>query len=784
MAFLSNEQIQELKGKLINDDAYLKKQFNIRKKKHEETSILYSERDDYFKRGWETVKEFKTKVRVKRDKKHDILFEDEMWCLCYKLGFNILNFDRKFDLPYGKNKSETQQIDVIAANSEVVLIIECKSSEKNKKYSYKNYFESLSVKLNGFNKSLKEIIGDRKLKYIFATRNQIFPEDSVDLGRLKKENGFHVDNNTFNYISQLVEKYKSAAIYQFMGLLFKNQIINLDKIKIPCVRGTMGGKEYYMFSIEPKLLLKIGFVLHRAKANVESLPTYQRLLVPSRLKGIGGHIDSGGYFPNSLIINFNETKKNKLEFQESKSTSSTSTKAGILKIPNTYSSAYIIDGQHRLYGYAFSEKFHGSNLVPVVAFKNLKNEEQLGIFVDINENQKAVNKTLRITLNEDLHWNSERTDSRMKALRAGIISKLALSNGPFSDMISIGEDSKHINATAFDNVLKDVLVPKAKGNKFLENQSGILYDINDHDNNNAMENCKNKTVELLNYIFFQIFDKHPKYLSTEKDDYRNKLVFSNRGIYPIIYTIGSVFKYLQKNDKVSMKTDMQVLADYIYKYLKEIFKYLDNVDTEELNIYLTMQGAAVQKQWSMFFHQIINLKYKDFVTKEFKDWQETKDQNIQNEGKEVRTEIEKFIKNNVLNSLEEIHGEDWEYNVGDIKIKKSAEATAAELTKKETINKRVKIHWTEMLRILDYKKMIEKNWSLNEGLLMKIFSINDEDTNNDIFIKGKESSKVKGLKWMNKFNIHRNDIAHDGTGYGISLEDLEYLKKLKRTLES
>ena len=33
-------------------------------------------------------------------------------------------------------------------------------------------------------------------------------------------------------------------------------------------------------------------------------PTYQRLLIPSRLKGITKFIDDGGYFPNSIIINF------------------------------------------------------------------------------------------------------------------------------------------------------------------------------------------------------------------------------------------------------------------------------------------------------------------------------------------------------------------------------------------------------------------------------------------------------------------------------------------------
>jgi DNA sulfur modification protein DndB len=36
--------------------------------------------------------------------------------------------------------------------------------------------------------------------------------------------------------------------------------INNEKIEIPAVRSSMGKKTYYMFSIEPHLLLKTGYV--------------------------------------------------------------------------------------------------------------------------------------------------------------------------------------------------------------------------------------------------------------------------------------------------------------------------------------------------------------------------------------------------------------------------------------------------------------------------------------------------------------------------------------------
>ena len=88
----------------------------------------------------------------------------------------------------------------------------------------------------------------------------------------------------------------------------EQEIINDKKVEIPALEGQMGGLTYYMFSIEPGTLLKMSFVLHRTKANEEEMPTYQRLLVPTRLKSLTKFIDGddgegGGFFPNSLILN-------------------------------------------------------------------------------------------------------------------------------------------------------------------------------------------------------------------------------------------------------------------------------------------------------------------------------------------------------------------------------------------------------------------------------------------------------------------------------------------------
>jgi len=467
MAFLKQFQVEEIKEKLVSDVSQLGKLYKAKKSDYQHLSVDHSLVDGYLKEGWETEgKPLKTKTKIRKPKIHSKKFEDDIWCQFYNLGYRTLNYDENFIIPFSKNEEDKKQIDIIAVNDETILLVECKSSEKLKKApSFKDEFDVLGYRIDGFKKALKQIFGaDKKIKYIFATRNLRINADSEDLKRLENTNSLYYNNNTYDYINNLIKNYKNASFYQFLGLVFKNEIINLNKIEIPAVNGKMGKKDYYMFSIEPSLLLKMGFILHRTRANESEFPTYQRLLVPSRLKGITKFIDDGGYFPNSIIINFN-TKKNKIKFEPHSKSSSSNSRTGMLKIPNAYGIAYIIDGQHRVYGYANS-KYVENNTIPVVAFNGLDTIKQLEIFMDINQNQRAVSPSLRLDLEEDLYWDSDRADSRLKALRSSIIKKLGNSeSSPLFNKISVGEDKAILTFKPFTTAIANSgLLPSARGN--------------------------------------------------------------------------------------------------------------------------------------------------------------------------------------------------------------------------------------------------------------------------------------------------------------------------------
>src|SRR2546423_5861339 len=117
-------------------------------------------------------------------------------------------------------------------------------------------------------------------------------------------------------------------------------------------------------------------------------------------------------------------------------------KIGILHLPKLYRSAFIIDGQHRLYGYANSD-YKSKNSIPVVAFVDLERKDQVTLFMQINENQKSVPKNLRNTLDSDLLWDSENLNDQIKALKLQIAQDLGEDkSSPLFDRVMVGENPK------------------------------------------------------------------------------------------------------------------------------------------------------------------------------------------------------------------------------------------------------------------------------------------------------------------------------------------------------
>lgn len=739
MAFLTDSQVQDIREHMISDAEKLKSKFKSRNTAYYTLPVDLNQVEEYRNDGWELVTLLKRKARMQKKKEVGTLFEDNIWCLFYNLGFPTLNYDENLEVQWGPNSGDHNQLDVVAVGNDAIFVVECKATKEPKTTSFKKDIDVIVRYKEGVTKALQQIYGKKKVKFIFATRNYKFPQNnSEDLQRLKDNGIYHFNENSYNYIINLIKSYKSSVLYQFYGLMFKNELISNERIRVPALKGSMGGHDYYMLSIEPSKLLKIGFVLHRTKVNDSLAPTYQRLLVPSRLKGISKFIEDGGYFPNSIIVNFDSpTKKLKLQFEPVGKTGESSSRFGYLLIPNAYGIAYIIDGQHRVYGYA-GTKYSGTNTIPVVAFDNMDSQEQLKIFMDINQNQKAVSPSLRLDLAEDINWGAARADSRMLALRSAIIKVLTRDqSSPLFSKISVGEDNAKLTFKPFDTALKkSSLLPKATITSFIDDTDVCLYDCLNTNYDNAMTDAKKRISNLLKacYLYMQTNLDYDVYCNFFED---------NRGTYAFIVLVGSLNKHLIDNKKLTQKSNSTEQISAMTPYLHTLVDYLSNLPDEHKNTLFVVKGQGADTTWLHMFEDSIHEKYPEFKPDGLMEWKESKDENLQQEGQDYGRQIEQILHKRILEKLEELHGSKWEDTILETKgiclqrmSRDNADDADVDLNS-----------WPDYMEPSDFKSIIERNW-----LLQKEDDENYRTFEEEFSIKVSElepfKSKKDKLKWL------------------------------------
>lgn len=757
----------DLFDKLLSDNKDIKKELKLRKSLYETISVKKSIASDSASTadGWVVDKEFKTKVRFKKEKSHDVLFEDKIWSIFAQLGFSLLNKDRSLTLPYhGNSNSSTKQIDILAVDEECILVVECKSRNgEPKKRDFKTIIESICGTREGISKTLRKAFpeGKKKIKFILATENYVL--SNADKERLENCNIIHFSDEQIEYYQELIKHLGLAARFQFLGNLFEGTKIPELKNKIPAIEGKMGGHTYYSFSIEPEKLLKIGYVLHRNKANRKMMPTYQRILKKSRLKSVGEFVDEGGFFPNSIILNIDSKKQLRFD-RASLQVEDTVSNIGILHLPKEYKSAFIIDGQHRLYGYANSESdYKSTNSIPVVAFVNLDRQEQVKLFMDINEKQKAVPKNLRSTLQSDLLWDSESYLDKIK----GLIASLAISLGeelesPLYERIQVGENQQ----TEYKFIKLDSIITGLKQSNFFGKftkkeikEDGTFY-------NGSNETTYNRLLKFL----FLCFNFTKESLSEEWSKPKNEnFVIYNTGIISWIKIYSDIVDHLVKHEKIRSKSDsIDVILEEMKFYLEPAHEYILNLDESSKADIKKSYGAGGRTKYWRLLQNAINASREDFspdglsefITKEAKEFNDQAFKIIRN--------IETFLKNDVKNKLIAHYGENRWYKDGvPKKVYLNAASLAAEKNLELDDITQEKDAW-DCLHIIDYRKIVAygANWS-------KVFQ-------SSYTRKGEESLNKDGkTAWMEKLNKIRNENFHS---YSVTEEEFNFLCMLQTWL--
>jgi DNA sulfur modification protein DndB len=651
MAFLNEENFSEL----IADRDSQKKVIKLRSKPYVERKVRKSEfsaPED----GWYIVDEkLKREVRLAKDKPQDEVFEDQVWCLLSKLGFRYLSRDRHLRLRYDKKDGASQQIDVLAVDEQCALIVECKSAAgpSARVASFKTEIESLGGKKAGLHREIRERFGkpDLKIAYLLATKNYIVR--SADAERLATFNIQHFSEADLEYYQELESHLGTAARYQFEADIFKHQSIPEIDGRVYAVQGSMGGLPYYTFLIEPERLLKIGYVLHRSKS-IRVLPSYQRLIKKSRLSAIRKFINNGGYFPNSLVVSVeNDGKPLRFE-QAAPAIERSQSRVGVLHLPNKFRSLYIIDGQHRLYGYSESN-YEANNLVPVVAFDNLDRNEQLKLFMEINENQKAVSKNLKHTLDADLKWDSANLAERAEGIKKQLCQELGEdTSSPLFNRVLVGEDQRtETKVITLDAILRGLNQTPFVG-KFTRNEIKEQGVFNVGDSSKTLSLIKKVLIGYFSYVqdnFTEEWERLPK---------EGALLTINDGVTAQIQLIGDIIQHMVQRREIAPLADPpSEIVDKLSTYIDGLKPFFIGLSDEERAEIRSKYGSGAPARLRRIFQRAIHQHRSDFDPPGLSDYwrDQSKQYNIETYARIL--DIETLLREQVKEALQAAHGEMW-----------------------------------------------------------------------------------------------------------------------------
>lgn len=691
--------------------------------------------------GWVVDKRNKKSVKMRRPKPHDVAFEDRVWAAFAKLRFTLLNKDRSFIVRYGSTAGETQQVDVFAADAEVVLVVECKSTESIRIAQFKQEVEAIQGQRPGLLTELKKEFPNHKVKFVLATNG--FGISQQTATRIREADIVHMDEDVIEYYIELADHLGHAARYQLLGNLFAGtKIPNLDPTVV-AIEARMGGHRYYSFSIEPERLLKLAYILHRNKANTNLMPTYQRLIKKARLKKVAQFVENGGYFPNSLILSI-DTGKRGLRFEPFPKHIG-ETRAGILHLPQTFRAAYVIDGQHRLYGYADSARA-GSDLIPVVAFADLERADQVRLFMQINENQQAVPKNLRNTLNADLLYDSKDRREQIKALKLFIAQQLGEDKGsPLYGRVLIGENRK----TALRCITIDAISRGLERGNFL----GAFTKTEVRELGSFYRGSNDATAgPLIEYLCLGLgYVRDGLESQYRLGSAEGGFVFINSGVESLIRILGDVVEHLVRVNGYNPRAmGAAELFEDGRAYLDPLVESLAELSPGEGLEYRQMYGSgAGLKYWRRLQVAISNVR-RDFAPPGLAEYLESEERQFNNESREMVAEIERFLSADVRQRLEDEFGAGWFKDGVPRKIRIEAGKLAVERNAEREVGEEVEA-W-DCLYLIDYQAVITQTDDLWKRLFEKRYTQPGDEN--------KPGGRKARTDWLQRLNEYRNDISH------------------------
>jgi DNA sulfur modification protein DndB len=714
--------------------------------------------------GWIALKRNKATTRLRRPKTHDKVFEDRVWTLLYRMGFEYLSDKGGAFLLVDPDepKGPDNQIDVVALDDDVAFAIECKSSEKPRKF-------------DDFSKDLAKHAGLRE-RFTPAVRTQ-FPSPNKrptilaiwsyniqltdnDAVRAKAANVSLLDEKDLEYYEQLVSQVGTAGRFQFLADLLEGRSVPALEITVPAIRSRIAGGVAYSFCVSPEYLLKIAFVSHRAKGKASDIDAYQRLLKKSRLKSIREYIAEGGFFPTNIVVNIAESRW--LNFDRGKQQiEDKSSIVGWLHIRPAYRVAWIIDGQHRLFAYA-NHPLAKKSLISVMAFVGLEPSEQARLFVDINAQQRKVKQSLLQELYSELHWDAAEPEVRVQAVLSKAIQVIDTDiKSPFYGRILKADDARTpTRCISFNGVFGAMnkagfFIAHTKKGAVVE--YGPLWDTNN-------EAILKRTVSILTAYFDGIRAEAAGLWDLGSSEGGGLAM--NDGVTVCINVLRSVLYHLQNTKRIRLSTlNTGELIEVIVPWAKIVGKYFLSLTSDQMIQFRALRGIQGQTTGTRRLEEAIQRVQADFDPPGLGEFLKREKAQTTSRAYEEIKAIEQVLQSTVLGELKSEFGsneEDWWFAGVPKGVRKKVDDRINEEAGKSGGRE-------QNFDLIDYREIIHENWILFESTL------------------GRGTSKKENrTKWIVEVNDLRKRVMHASKGQSLPIteEQLGLLEDVRRWLVS
>lgn len=708
---------------------------------------------DHAAQGWEIQRKNKTGTRLSRPKRREILLEDRVWSLLYAMGFTHLSGEggALLHLDPKRDDGPKNQIDVVGLDPEIAIAVECKSASNPRKDSkFQEFLAKHSVIRERFaNAANTQFPLDHKRVAVLAifTWDLLLSENDVE--RAQEQQVALLNENDLDYYEQLAAHLGPAAKYQFFADMLRGKQVHGLRLAVPAIETRMGKHTCYSFSITPEYLLRIAYVSHRAKGKASDVDTYQRMIKKSRLKKIREYISENGVFPTNIVISLDEGRKGSVRFEKGEQRGGPEgARYGTLHLTPTYRSAWIIDGQHRLFAYSGHERARTSHL-SVLAFRNLPASQQAQLFIDINHEQKSVKRSLLQELYAELNWDADDEDKRIGAVVSKAIQALnEEKDSPLYGRIQLTDDSpteqRCISLTSiFSAVNQPEMFIVRKGVQY-----GPLWRANN-------DKTLKRTLRIVKAWFGLIRDGSAGWWDLGKA--KGGGLAMNDGIAVCLDVLRVVFQHLQSNRLEPITLEDDELIDWLKPYGEALGAYFGNLPANKRQAFRNFRGNQGRTAARRRCEQALHEKFPEFLPLGLEEFLKLEEEKTNEQAYAILKRIESTLQRIVIDTLkaEYVEGADeaWWYGGVPAQIRKKAAERLEEEQGKGSKE--------SYLDLIDFRVIAMNNWNLF----------------GEMVAFEKSGNKEKRTQWIVRLNDMRKIVMHPAKQQVLTWDQLADLQR-------